>query len=101
MKWLLADDPAHRLNMHTGNLSGGFLGRATFPWMYPESSFMHGVVILNESLPGGSTAPYSEGDTCTHEVGHYLGLYHTFEKHTNENGCVPPGDEVEDTPIPS
>jgi hypothetical protein len=93
MKQALAISPATTLNAYTCNPSNGILGFAYFPNSYPEDSYMHGVVLLHSSLPGGSAAPYNLGDTATHEVGHYLGLYHTFQ-----GGCNAPGDHVADTP---
>ena len=89
----LAVNPAHTFNVYLCGLGGGLLGRATFPSYFPESSYMHGVVILNQSVPGGSATNYNNGGTLIHEAGHYLGLYHTFQ-----NGCKAPGDEVADTP---
>ena len=93
MKKALAVNPATTLNIYTCDLSNGLLGYSYLPYSYSENSFMQGVVVLYSSLPGGTAYPYNEGDTVTHETGHYLGLYHTFE-----NGCTSPGDEVDDTP---
>ncbi len=93
MKSALAISPATTLNFYTCNIGGGTLGYATFPWSYAETSFMHGVVCLYSSLPGGTAAPYNLGDTGTHEVGHFVGMYHTFQ-----GGCSGNGDFVADTP---
>ena len=94
MKQALNISPRDVLNFYTNKPGQGLLGWATFPWMYPESDYRHGVVVLYSTLPGGGSAPYNLGDTGTHEVGHYLGLYHTFQGGCNESA----GDYVSDTP---
>jgi hypothetical protein len=85
---------ANALNIWLVDFS--YLGIATFPWDYARSGAIDGVRVNYASLPGGSIANYNLGETGTHEVGHWLGLYHTFQ-----GGCTPTNDEVTDTPAQS
>ena len=93
----LALDPEHFVNVYiVGFEVGGF---AFVPWAYPEDSKMHGIWLNWVSMPrkafGGGWNDL-EGKVFAHEMGHYLGLLHTFE-----GGCVngtEVGDLVADTP---
>jgi hypothetical protein len=94
MKSALKRGDSTALNLYTTS-GGGLLGWAYYPSIvkYQQYEVLDGVVVNYGSLPGGDIARFNLGFTATHEVGHYLGLAHTFEF-----GCQGHGDYVDDTP---
>jgi PKD repeat protein len=84
------------LNIWTCNLSGGVLGYAQFPG---GAAATDGVVVLYSSVGSvaspTSATPYNKGRTATHEVGHWLNLYHIWG---DDGGSCSGSDNVNDTP---
>ncbi len=94
MKQALHTGDSETLNIYAADIGGGLLGWAYFPKGYNNGrDYIDGVVLLDESMPGGTAGKYALGDTLTHEVGHWLMLEHTFFA-----GCSARGDSVADTP---
>jgi hypothetical protein len=100
MKTALGKDTEGCLNIYTCEPGGGLLGYATFPWWLAETPQLDGVVLHHASLPNSPTPweqqpwPFDLGMTAVHEIGHWCGLYHTFQ-----GGCEAPGDDITDTPF--
>lgn len=89
-------DPTKYLNIWVCNLSGGVLGYVPFPMVVGSKS--DGVVVSYRAFGTiGNLSPYFNlGRTATHEVGHWLGLYHPWGR-PDAAGCT--SDEVDDTPV--
>ncbi|KAL4903360.1 hypothetical protein BDW74DRAFT_179778 [Aspergillus multicolor] len=66
--------------------------RSSFPWWSIENPQADGVVVARDYIPGGRNVGFNTGKIGVHEVGHWLGLLHTFQ-----DGCDG-GDLVDDTP---
>jgi hypothetical protein len=88
------DDPwdrDHYLNVYVCNLESGVLGYSSLVGGARETD---GVVVLYTAFGtnGTATAPFNLGRTCTHEVGHWLNMIHTW----GDDSCG--NDQVADTP---
>lgn len=70
------------------------LGYAEFPWGGLSNDY--GIVMRNDRFGTIGTSS-SEGRTTTHEVGHCLGLLHTFQDGCGGD-CSSNGDKICDTP---
>lgn len=105
MKAALRRGGAAALNVYS-TLGDVYLGWATFPKYYRQDPLYDGIVVYYATLPGTGFEPedvtgeepdgifqYDEGDTLTHEAGHWLGLFHTFQ-----GGCSAKNDRIKDTP---
>jgi hypothetical protein len=97
MKQTLHQGGNNALNLYS-TTAGAYLGWAYLPSIVtkPGQAYLDGVVIDWESMLGTSTryaGRYDQGETATHEVGHWLNLEHTFY-----GGCNAKGDFVDDTP---
>jgi hypothetical protein len=96
MKRALHQGGKNALNLYL-TTAGPYLGWAYYPDIVNKgNAYLDGIVIDWESLRGASTTyagRYDQGETATHEAGHWLNLAHTFE-----GACNRWGDHVDDTP---
>ena len=109
MKAALHVDPARVVNIYTVDLPPNSAGFAYLPMQYGESDYRGGIVADYRFLPGGGGTipdwggPLDLGDLIVHEMGHYLGLLHTFgdsdcKGKSGSSTCSTAGDLVCDTP---
>jgi hypothetical protein len=96
MKQALKRGGDNTLNVYS-TTAGAFLGWAYLPEITDTAqAYLDGIVISWETVPGASdtyAGRFDQGDTLTHEAGHWLNLEHTFFGQCNKSG-----DFVDDTP---
>ncbi len=97
VKDLIRWDPTLYINIWVVNeicssTGCGVAGYAYFPAAHGQS--FDGIVV-ESAFMGDSEAGTS---VLIHELGHYLGLYHTFQGGCPNNNCRSEGDQVCDTP---
>lgn len=92
-------DTTRYLNIYTNQASGALGYVPALPHNGIVGQTSDRVVCLwsamGRNAPFGP--PYNLGRTVTHEVGHYLGLYHTFQDGCAGGSCYSGGDRICDT----
>ena len=99
MKNALHTGGTNALNYYS-TTAGAFLGWAFFPNVVEHgNAYLDGIVVDWESMFRTSkryAGQYDLGKTATHEAGHWVNLFHTFQ-----GACNNYGDYVDDTPAQS
>jgi hypothetical protein len=96
-------DASRYLNLWVCDISGAIVGYAQFPQStlpgledYTTSSALtDGVVIDYLAFGESNSGVYNKGRTTTHEIGHFLGLRHTWG---DDGNCSTTTDYCNDTP---
>jgi PKD repeat protein len=76
-------------SINSAGSAGIILGYSNFPWNAGSSG--DGIVVRADRVNYNSRV-------LTHEIGHYLGLYHTFQGGCSNSNCSTKGDQICDTP---
>jgi len=89
-------DTDRYLNVWIGARDDGIAGDATFP-DDPDETESDGIVLDYKvvGLRPATDSPFNLGRTLTHEIGHYLNVFHLYGA---ETGCFNDDDLVSDTP---
>lgn len=91
---LLYNTPTEKaINVYIVGDAAGAAGFAFFP-QAEEGGNLDGIVLAYDIL----FDPKVGGAVLAHEMGHFLGLYHTFQNGCANDDCLRTGDRVCDTP---